>query len=75
METNTYTLPAQWITALVNDDYSGLEENDIERLNKWIDRVKPGHCTCPDTEPYFTHGHDENKNEGADVIEAIFVKY
>lgn len=75
MERTEYTLPANWIIALINDDWTGLEDHEVERLNNWLERKKPGYCTMPEiTEPYFMHGHDENRNEGADTLTAIFVK-
>ena len=29
IETFAYTLPAHWASALINDDYSGLEDDSI----------------------------------------------
>jgi hypothetical protein len=75
MKANVYILPAHWVTALVNDDFSGLEEHDETRLNNWIEKVDPGHAITPDGEPYFQHGHSENRNEGADVYTVKFIKY
>ena len=30
METDTYTLPSAWVTALINGDFSGLDDTDPE---------------------------------------------
>lgn len=32
MKTETYTLPACWASALINNDYSGLDEAEIYEL-------------------------------------------
>jgi hypothetical protein len=36
MELSTYWLPAHWAPALVNGDFSGLEEDDEEQLMRVI---------------------------------------
>jgi len=75
-EYTEYTLPAEWITALINNDFSGMEEEDETRLNNWLAKTNPGAAIMPeDPKPNFQHGHDENRNEGADVITTKFVKY
>lgn len=36
MELSTYWLPAHWASALVNGDFTGLEEDDEEQLMRVI---------------------------------------
>lgn len=74
IETLTYILPSCYASALINGDYSGLEDEDEKELNEWLDRVKPGYCVGCSEEAYFTHGHDMNRNQGADVLEFYFHK-
>lgn len=74
MQTNTYRLPAAYACALINDDYSGLNDEDEKELNEWLDRIQPGYATMPDGEPFLAHGHDINRNQGADCLDFIFIK-
>ena len=58
METSTYKLPAHWASALINGDYSGLDEQDEEQLMRVIageDLPDPIDCS---TEPEFMKYHD-----------------
>lgn len=73
-EPEIYILPSCYASALINGDYSGLEDEDAEILDEWILRVDPGHCVGCSTEAYFTHGHALNRNQGADVLEFYFRK-
>jgi hypothetical protein len=70
----TYRLPSHFASALINDDWSGLNERDARDLKNWLKRVQPGHATAPDGEPFFAHGHAMNKNEGADCLDFIFLQ-
>lgn len=70
----TYRIPANYASALINDDYSGLSDEDETELNEWIERVQPGHATCPDGEPFFAHGHDINRSQGANCYDVVFIK-
>lgn len=75
MKQQTYRIPAHYICALVNDDWSGLSEEDEKELNEWLQRENPGYCCYPDGEPFFTHGHDINRNQGADCYDVVFIKH
>jgi hypothetical protein len=58
METSTYKLPAHWASALMNGDYSGLEEQDEEQLMRVIaGEGLPDPIDCS-TEPEFMKYHD-----------------
>lgn len=58
METSTYKLPAHWASALINGDYSGLEEQDEEQLMRVIaGEDLPDPIDCSD-EPEFLKYHD-----------------
>jgi hypothetical protein len=71
---NTYILPSYWASALINGDYSGMEDGEEKILNEWIKRVKPGYCVGCSEESWFQWGHDANRNQGSDVLEYIFHK-
>ena len=58
METTTYWLPAHWAPALVNGDFSGLEEDDEEQLMRVIaGEDLPDPVTVSDS-PEFRKYHD-----------------
>lgn len=70
----TYRIPEHFACAIINDDYSGLSDDDEKHLNEWLKRVKPGWACAPDGEPFFAHGHALNANEGADCYDIAFIK-
>ena len=59
-----YTLPAYWASALINGDVSGMEDDEIIQLDKFVDDVviEHGHACFTiaddDDEPSFTAYHD-----------------
>ena len=58
----TFELPAFWASALINDDYSGLEDSDRVELDQFVSWMKKeyGRCdavSCAD-EAHFTEWHD-----------------
>ena len=58
METTTYWLPAHWAPALVNGDFTGLEEDDEEQLMRVIaGEDLPDPVTVSDS-PEFRKYHD-----------------
>ena len=49
-------IPVWALNALINDDYSGLEEEDINLIENWLKVSGYTHVCCPDDESliYFT---------------------
>lgn len=74
IHTETYILPAYWASALVNGDYSGLEDPDTKQLNDWLEQTKPGSCVGCSEEQYFSW-HNDATRLGGDVLEFYFHKY
>jgi len=58
MKTETYELPSFWASPLINGDYSGMEDTDIEALEKWLEKEKPGYCVSLSDESFFAWRHD-----------------
>ena len=58
MQFTTYTLPAHWASALVNDDRTGLTDEDEHELDSWIAAANPGWCVGVNEEPEFCAFHD-----------------
>jgi hypothetical protein len=58
MKVLTYTLPSFWGPYLINDDPSGMEDNEIEAVDKWMKKTHlPAPSDCSE-EPEFVHWHD-----------------
>ena len=58
MQTVTYILPDFWASALVNDDATGLTDDEEDQLNEWLLDYKPGPCIGVSEEPEFKNRHD-----------------
>ena len=79
METIDFILPVYYASALVNNDFSGLEDSEVKLLNDFINNgvKKYGQfwCLSADTEnSYFSPYNDlpGMRNIGADVCNYIF---
>lgn len=71
IEIAEYLLPSYYTSALINDDYSGLTDEEEKEIKQWLINVKPGYClTCSD-ESYFSWHNDMN-NLGSDVLTYYF---
>ena len=70
VEIDQITLPAYWVSALVNGDFSGLEESEEKRCKAEIDLMAAQGwsvvSTMDDQEPRFTW-HYQLYDNGADV--------
>jgi len=66
-----YTLPLFWASALVNDDTSGMDDNDEKELTEWLNANKPGSCTGVSEDTNFStfNGY------GTEVSEFTFIKH
>jgi hypothetical protein len=54
-----YRLPTHWASALVNDDYSGLTEEDERELKTFLDMLPDGyHPTATIEDLGFCHSND-----------------
>lgn len=75
MKTETFILPAYWASALINGDYSGMEEQDINELTAFIESNKEdnSYFSCIDVseESYFSHRNDA-RTLACDVSEYTF---
>ena len=58
MKITDYTLPEYWASALINGDYSGLDDAEVEALEAWQEDEKPGLCVGCDDEREFRANHD-----------------
>lgn len=69
---DTYILPAHFASALVNDDRSGLSDEDEKELDEWLEKTQPGYCMMiKDGDAWFSWHNDMN-SLGATVTEFYF---
>lgn len=68
----TYTLPVYWATALVNDDWSGMSDDDERECREWLARTQPGYCVGVSEETWFAWRNDAT-TLGGDVAEYSFI--
>ena len=78
MKTKTYILPTYWASALINDDWSGIEGTEDEQLLNTFLNMEYNDCegnafVCIDVsdESYFSWHNDATKY-GGDVSEYTF---
>ena len=71
IEITKFKLPAYWASALINNDESGMSDDDIEQMSAFLEKEKPGHCVECSDESHFAHSNYWN-NIGGDVLEYSF---
>lgn len=58
MKTATYTLPTHWASALINGDWSGLDEHDEEALTRVMHGEALPDCLDVHDDSTFCKYHD-----------------
>lgn len=64
----TFTVPAWSLPALINGDYSGLNDSDIENIKNFISDNNITGISGEISEAYFSHRNDVH-NLGSDVVD------
>ena len=57
MKSDIYTAPAIWASALVNGDYSGLDDADSLACRAWQKSILPAEVAGTEGEPRFTSSY------------------
>lgn len=57
MKTNTHILPEYYASYLIDGDHSGLEDQEITDIDKYINALQ-GHIYDCSEESFFTHTND-----------------
>ncbi|NDV80783.1 hypothetical protein [Bacteroides sp. 51] len=71
MTDNEYLLPAHWASALINDDYSGYSDEDVNEIRQFLAETS-GYPLCPEEfEPGFMPFNDAG-TKACDCINFIF---
>ena len=65
MKFETYTLPAYWAPYLINADPSGMEEEEIQEVDAFLERNGLGFCLDCDNEQEFSWSNAANDLGGA----------
>jgi hypothetical protein len=60
-----YVLPEHWACALINGDESGMEQSDIDEMDRFLGREMPGSCVDM-SDSWFAHRNDAT-SLGGDV--------
>ncbi len=62
-----FTLPAYWGSALINDDWSGLDAQETASLTHWLRRrgYAASDCLTVEDETYFAWSNDATSLGGA----------
>jgi hypothetical protein len=61
MKTEKFILPAFWACALINNDFSGMDEFEIDGIDLWLGHASAdgyGFCVDVSTEEFFCSKHD-----------------
>lgn len=75
IETITYTLPAFWACPLINGDLSGLEDEEGEAIEAWLNHEGVGACVDVSEESFFSSFHEARFYVLAcDCLEFTFLK-
>ena len=76
-----YTIPVHFASAIINGDYTGLNDSEEKELNSWLEarqneHVGQGHWCLKDfeQEPYFSWTNDIN-DLGSDVLDFEFAVF
>lgn len=68
-----YTLPIYWASYLINDDASGITEEDRKQADLFIDKNElPSPCGVSE-ETHFSKYNDANTGLGGEVAEYTFL--
>ena len=75
-EEETLWLPAHWASALINGDYTGLDDSEEEELNDWLEaNPEYGNPTSCSDYPEFKNKHDASDFAlPADCLEFTYLK-
>jgi hypothetical protein len=73
METIEFTLPARWAHVLINGDFQGCSQEDLDAMNFFIEKEKVGSCLGCSREQFFSWSNDSSLSEGCDCLIFTFV--
>jgi len=69
-----YVLPANWVGAFINDDWTEYEDDEEQEIKQWLVDNDPGPCVGCTDDPEFTIDHDGGPF-AADCLTFTFIKY
>ena len=75
METVNLILPAHWASALVNADYTGMEDHEIVEVDTWQNSNTHNSPLAVSAEPEFVAYHDAVNVLPAECLEYTFESF
>lgn len=73
IETTTFTLPSYWASYLINGDASGLNDEEQENADSFLEDVTPWTPSSVEGESFFSNSNDAGTLPG-DCLEYTFFK-
>lgn len=72
MKTDTfeYTVAEYWLPAIIDGDYSGLTDNEIQDIDAWLE-ANQERSTHWDTDGYIHFSRDEVSGLMADCVQLV----
>lgn len=77
IKSDIVTGPAYWASYLVNNDSSGLSEDEKKSADKWREKLKPWVVVSTDGDEYYSNRYDLHSGtdvRGGDVIDYVVHK-
>ena len=73
IEVIRYRLPVYWAHALINDDYTGLLDNEEQEIRNFLKRVKADPVSVDwKTEGFYWYNNANNTPGGGECVDFIF---
>lgn len=75
MSYTDYVLPAEWASALINNDYSGLTDHEVYMLEDTLQMLglEAARCLTTTSHTFFTYKHDALGIGGAECLTYSFI--
>ncbi len=70
--TTTQWIPTHWVTAIVNDDYSGLSDQEEQQIKEYLEETD-GYLCCPDDEAFDNEQFRAYPDSGSPAANCIQV--
>lgn len=68
-----YIIPSNYVCPIINDDWSGLNDQEEQELIEFLESLPPGYFTLGESvESYFSTSNDVDGTAG-EVMNLIFV--
>jgi hypothetical protein len=73
IEVIRYRLPVYWVGALINDDYTGLSDEEVQKINNFLKQAN-GYPVSVEWETEGFYSHNDANSIAGDCVDFIFHK-